>query len=751
MGNINQFELPDGNVYDLQDTVSGYATTASLGQGAFRDVTTAVTSGSSDLVTSGAVYTAIENLPEPMVFKGTLGVNGTITTLPAAASTNEGFTYKVITAGTYASQDAKVGDVFVSNGSDWVLIPAGDTDTDTWRNIKINGTEQLGSAISTGAIDFVNGINSTVTFNSANNSIQIDVSGGGGSGDDTKVTQTEITTDANYEVLLSGTPDYETRTEGANKSNGFRYNPNNQGVMEGIMSTASGQASHAEGYQSQATGDYSHAEGFSSIAAGHRSHAEGSAAYASGDYSHAECGGSTASGEFAHAEGVQTLASTQGAHSEGYQTTASGSYSHAEGYGSSASGVYSHAEGQETVANQSCAHAEGYHTHATGVITHAEGSGTTASGPISHAEGEGTVASGPMSHAEGIRTTASGNPSHAEGNRTIAQGDNSHAEGYYTEANHKSQHVFGEYNLQDTSTATSYLRGTYVEIVGNGTNAARSNARTLDWEGREELASGLTIYGKGSNNYGLSVLDGGASIGNGLIVTSDGASISGPLSSTSSKLIRHVCNGTGGFIGQTLGYVLSTHSKNHITSNFTPGEIVFADSNGQNIGLTHAYMTTAGGVSYRHISFNMTTAGNRVSNYLYINIGKDGSASYNVGNPTAFRTAIGAAASSSQDYKENIEPITEEEAKKILDIPVYSYDYKENFGGEKGQYGMIAEELVEKIPSAVNIPPHYENFDPELGDDQPLITIDYWKLIPHMVKVIQMQQKEIDELKKKIK
>lgn len=136
----------------------------------FPAVDTTVTSGSSNLVTSGAVATAIENLPEPMVFKGTLGTGGTITTLPTAAATNEGYTYKVITAGTYASQAAKVGDVFVSakpedaSAYSWILIPAGDEITsDTWRAIKVNGTQLLGSAISTGDVNFKNGSNVTVT------------------------------------------------------------------------------------------------------------------------------------------------------------------------------------------------------------------------------------------------------------------------------------------------------------------------------------------------------------------------------------------------------------------------------------------------------------------------------------------------------------------------------------------------------------------------------------------------------------
>jgi hypothetical protein len=68
----------------------------------------------------------IDALPLPMVFKGTLGTGGTISTLPTASSENEGFVYIVITDGTYAGQTAKAGDTFVSDGSSWVLIPSAD-------------------------------------------------------------------------------------------------------------------------------------------------------------------------------------------------------------------------------------------------------------------------------------------------------------------------------------------------------------------------------------------------------------------------------------------------------------------------------------------------------------------------------------------------------------------------------------------------------------------------------------------------
>lgn len=126
----------------------------------------------------------------------------------------------------------------------------------------------------------------------------------------------------------------------------------------------------------------------------------------------------------------------------------------------------------------------------------AVGNNTEASGTYSHAEGGSTTASGNTSHAEGYGTTASGNYSHTEGVDTQASGTSSHAQGQRTTANRRSQNVFGEYNVADVGGTDATTRGTYVEIVGNGTtNSSRSNARTLDWSGNEWLAGKITPAG----------------------------------------------------------------------------------------------------------------------------------------------------------------------------------------------------------------------------------------------------------------
>ena len=89
-------------------------------------------------VTSKAVKAAIDTLPNPMVFKGSLGVGGTITALPTAESGNEGFTYKVITNGEYAGQTAKIGDLFISDGSSWIYIPSADEPDGTVTSVGIS-------------------------------------------------------------------------------------------------------------------------------------------------------------------------------------------------------------------------------------------------------------------------------------------------------------------------------------------------------------------------------------------------------------------------------------------------------------------------------------------------------------------------------------------------------------------------------------------------------------------------------------
>lgn len=135
------------------------------------------------------------------------------------------------------------------------------------------------------------------------------------------------------------------------------------------------------------------------------------------------------------------------------------------------------------------------------------GTGVTASDSNSQAFGFSTTASGTNSHAIGYSTKASGHHSFASGYMTEAAGRESSAGGWRTIAKNKAQHVFGECNVPDPSESVATERGTYVEIVGNGTNSNnRSNARTLDWDGNEELAGDLKVNAGTANEVSVSGL-----------------------------------------------------------------------------------------------------------------------------------------------------------------------------------------------------------------------------------------------------
>ena len=164
-----------GNISITKSQVSDFP---SLGNAAAKNYTTSVTNGSSDLITSGAVWTAIDNLPEPMVFKGSLGTGGTITALPVDGSAAIGDTYKVITAGTYASKAAKVGDTFIcltktSSANTWELIPSGDEPSGTVTSVGVSnggGLSVSGSPVTTSG---------TITISHADTSSQASVNNSG--------------------------------------------------------------------------------------------------------------------------------------------------------------------------------------------------------------------------------------------------------------------------------------------------------------------------------------------------------------------------------------------------------------------------------------------------------------------------------------------------------------------------------------------------------------------------------------------
>lgn len=98
---------------------------------------------------------------------------------------------------------------------------------------------------------------------------------------------------------------------------------------------------------------------------------------------------------------------------------------------------------------------------------------------------------------------------------------------------------------------------------------------------------------------------------------------------------------------------------------------------------------------------------------------------------------------SSRRFKENIKDISLDEANKIYEINPVKFDY---INGEKNAAGVIAEEVEPLFPNVCS----YSKDNPEDEEEQ-LFGVDYSKFVPYLIKIVQEQKKEIDELRAEVK
>lgn len=192
------------------------------------------------------------------------------------------------------------------------------------------------------------------------------------------------------------------------------------------------------------------------------------------------------------------------------------------------------------------------------------------------------------------------------------------------------------------------------------------------------------------------------------------------------------------------------------------GAVGFANSTWNPVG-DDCYMgdfNAAGCVAFKSMSSQLTgiaLVGAGSNMYCRLLVQNDGGDMYlatngafyvSNGNNSA-RAPIYASAftqSSSRRVKKNIEDMTDEEAKKLLHVEVKSYDYI-NPDMPDGCFGCIAEDMAKIIPSCVN-------GDVDCADDDAAaiqgIGIDYSKLVPHLIKMVQIQQAQIDAQQEQI-
>jgi len=291
--------------------------------------------------------------------------------------------------------------------------------------------------------------------------------------------------------------------------------------------------------------------------------------------------------------------------------TTIGAYSCAEGYGSAASGVYSHAEGTDSESSGYAAHSEGASTEANGTASHAEGVSTKANANYAHAEGESTYAYGIASHSEGNHVYANGDYSHAGGHSCQANGEYSFAHGYGCFAYGDSQTVIGRWNIDDNN-------NTYALIIGNG-NAGPSiptvfsNALTVDWSGNV-LMDGDVQDLSGDAKY----------------LPLAGGTMTSSLTIKSPNIDRDGSNPSSTAYGNS---------------------VIFVDKDGEGIGIVRPYRSTAGQEGVQLIARNEVN-GSQVENAIRTGVESDGTRSYAVTAPAAFRNAIGMGGTADYTDKE---------------------------------------------------------------------------------------------------
>lgn len=216
------------------------------------------------VATEKYVDDALDALPEPMVYKGTIGKTGGSGTTPTVPTTpGEGETWKIIeenktipatssavkdpTTGDYVSFTAKPGDTIIATNVApdgqtpdirWSLIPSGDEPTGTVTSVSVEGD---GSIITTSGSPITS--SGTITVSHATGSGYKHIPAGGSSGQflawsaagtakwvanpntDTKVTQNNSTTNADYRVLLSYSASNTNETNVSYKSGNLTFNP----------------------------------------------------------------------------------------------------------------------------------------------------------------------------------------------------------------------------------------------------------------------------------------------------------------------------------------------------------------------------------------------------------------------------------------------------------------------------------------------------------------------------------------------
>lgn len=478
-----------------------------------------------------------------------------------------------------------------------------------------------------------------------------------------------------------------------------------------------GLAMNTNGSNNTAAGNYSFTAGQNNTAGGTTATGIGLGNNASGNYSVAIGQANTSSNSNATAIGLNNTANAPYSVAIGQGNTASNNNATAIGLNNNVSGLYAVGMGQGNTASSDNATAIGLNNNASGLYA-------VAIGQANKAQAQASV-------AMGNNTTASGQSAFSVNEMTLANGKGAAAFNYKTEASGDYATAFG--NLTKATGANAFVAGASSNANGN-TAIAMGQSNTANGTSSVALGKSNTAGNEAAVAIGFTNNAGGqysAAIG-------DRNNASG----TSSVAIGFQSAASGNY-SAALGREASANADNSVaigykaSNGYNSGSLALSDGSGQGVANTagnqfaskfiggyYMYTNNNKGTFMNENEFRPLTDGN-------VNLGTSGNRWNNV------YAMNGVVQTSDKRIKTNIMNM-EYGLNTVMKMRPVTYNWKS--GSTERKIGFVAQEVQQIVPEVVHVG---EDANKTLG-------VNYAELTSVLVKAIQEQQMQIQELSKEV-